>query len=84
MEVERGSAVVQVLEKLAEKHGAVFREAIFDDGELAVGLNVLIDGLNVTNKVFNKERGQTAILPEKETGEAEIELVLLELPPSGG
>lgn len=84
MEVERGSAVVQVLEKLAAKHGVEFRQAVFDNGELTLGLNVLIDGVNVTNKVFNKEWGQTAILPEKETGEAEIELVLLELPPSGG
>ncbi len=84
MEVERGSAVLQILEKLTAKHGDEFRKAVFDNGELALGLNVLIDGVNVTNQVSNKEGGATATLPEKEAGETELELVLLELPPSGG
>lgn len=83
-EVVPGSTVGTMLEELAARHGDEFRKLVFDGGELAPGFNVLVDGLNVTKGVLNRDNGPVASLPDKEVQEPEVELVLLDAPFSGG
>ena len=84
LEVDPGSTVADMLEALIQKHGDDFRGLVFDNGGLASGLNVIVDGLNVTSTVLSDDPGETARLPESDEEPTEVELVLLDAPPSGG
>ena len=79
-----GSTVLSMLENLIQNHGKELQNIVFDRGELMGGLNVIVDGINVTSTVLSNDPDEIARLP-KDYGEVtEVELVLLDAPPSGG
>ena len=84
VEVQPGTTVLRMLEQLVAKYGDEFKKTVFDDNQLAPGLNVIIDGLNVTKHVMTRDEGSVARLPAQDAKNPEVELVLLDAPPSGG
>ncbi len=84
VEAEPSGTVLQMLERLVERHGKEFRQLVFGNGDLAAGVNVIVDGLNVTNRVMSSDSEEVARLPSQDSEAIEVELVILDAPPSGG
>lgn len=84
VEVQPGTTVLRMLEMLAAKYGDEFKKQVFDGDQPAPGLNVIVDGLNVTRHVMTRDEGSVARLPDQDEKNPEVELVLLDAPPSGG
>ena len=83
-DVAPGSTLGIMLEELAVRHGEEFRKLVFEGGGLAPGFNVMVDGLNVTNKVLIRDNGPAACLPDNDDQKPEVDLVLLDAPFNGG
>ena len=84
IKAEPGSTVLSMLENLIENHGKEFQDVVFDRDELVGGLNVIVDGINVTATVLSNDPDEIARFPDDSGEVTEVELVLLDAPPSGG
>lgn len=84
LEASPGCTVLRLLDELGTRHGTSFRRLAFDDGSLARGLNILVNGVNVTERVCRKDGETLALFPDDAGVQTEVELVLLDLLPAGG
>jgi len=84
IKAEPGNTVLSMLENLIKNHGKELKDMVFDRDQLAGGLNIIVDGINVTATVLSNNPDEIARLPKESAEVTEVELVLLDAPPSGG